>query len=101
VSYRVRIAPRAAAQIRKASAWWLRHRSKAPDAFAEEVERTFQLICALPGVGERVSHPQHSELRRVLLGRVRYHLYYVVAPEEEAVDVLALWHAARGTGPSL
>jgi hypothetical protein len=39
-------------------------------------------------------------MRRVLLGRVRYHLYYVVVPEEEAVDVLALWHTARGTGPN-
>lgn len=74
MSYRVRVGPRAEAQIRKAAAWWLRHRSNAPDAFAEEVERTFQLNCALPGVGERVSRPEHSELRRMLLGRVRYHL---------------------------
>jgi len=101
VTYRIRVAPRAAEQIRKAAGWWLRNRSKAPEAFAEEVERAFQLIRALPGVGERVAHPEHPELRRVLLDRIRYHLYYVLSADEEAVDVLAVWHTSRGSGPSL
>lgn len=101
MNYRVRVAPRAAAQIRKAAGWWLRHRSKAPAAFAEEVERGFQLIQSLSGIGERVSHPEHPGLRRVLLDRVHYHLYYVVSADEQAVDVLAVWHTSRGSGPSL
>jgi hypothetical protein len=37
----------------------------------------------------------------VLLGRVRYYLYYQVNDASEAVEVLALWHASRSGSPSL
>jgi hypothetical protein len=42
-----------------------------------------------------------SNLRRVALGRVHYHLYYVVSPADSVVEVLALWHTRRGEDPPL
>ena len=95
MSFRIRVAGRASAQIRRAAEWWLANRTKASSAFAEEIERGFELIRMIPGAGERVVHPRLPELRRLLLGRVRYHLYYVVSKEDEAIEILALWHTSR------
>jgi plasmid stabilization system protein ParE len=38
-------------------------------------------------------------IRRVLLPRTRYHVYYVA--REDVVLVLAVWHAKRGSGPPM
>ncbi|MGH7587578.1 MAG: type II toxin-antitoxin system RelE/ParE family toxin [Gemmatimonadota bacterium] len=97
----MRISPLAADQIRMAASWWIQHRDKAPDAFADDLERAVELIASLPAVGEPVPHPQVTGIRRLLLARVRYHLYYQHEADSDTVDVLALWHTGRGTGPPL
>lgn len=101
MSRTIRIAPQAAEQIRVAQDWWLANRPKAPDAFAEEIERGFRFVSALPNAGEPVTHSRLAGLRRLLLGRIRYDLYYVTSPDQESVDVVALWHTARGTRPPI
>ena len=63
------------------------------------LERGLELIALLPSVGEAVPHPRLSGVRRLLLGRVRYYLYYHHVAESDTVDVLALWHSGRGAGP--
>ena len=40
-----------------------------------------------------------KNVRRVLLRATRYHVYYVV--HDEAVIVLSVWSALRGTEPDL
>jgi hypothetical protein len=40
-------------------------------------------------------------MRRILMPRTRYHVYYVVAEDERLVLVHAVWHTARGQGPKL
>jgi plasmid stabilization system protein ParE len=101
LTYRFHVAPSAEAQIRDAANWWIENRPKAPEAFAEDVERAFEIISSLPGTGEPVFHSRLKGLRRLLMGRVRYHLYYHVDQERETVEVLALWHTSRGTTPTL
>jgi plasmid stabilization system protein ParE len=39
--------------------------------------------------------------RRVYLTRIRYYVYFQIADDEELVEILALWHASRGSGPPL
>jgi len=101
LSYRLRVAPQAAAQIRAGAIWWARNRSKAPAAFTEDIEKGFELARSLPSVGEPVRHSRLPGVRRLLLARVRYHLYYSVSHETETVEILALWHTSRGTTPDL
>lgn len=101
MTYRFRVAPGAEAQIRDAVNWWIENRPKAPEAFAEDLERAFEIISSLPGTGEPVSHSRLKGLRRLLMGRVRYCLYYHVDQERETVEVLALWHTSRGSTPTL
>ncbi len=101
MSYRLRVAPRAASQIRKAADWWLANRPKAPHAFEEDLEKAFGLVTSLPQAGQKVHHSRISRLLRVLMGRVRYYIYYQVETEKELVKVLALWHASRTGHPRL
>ena len=99
--YRIRVASRAAEQIREAADWWLENRPKAPGACADEIERGFELICSLPAAGEPVRHRKYRTIRRLLLGRISYYLYYRINRRKEEVEVLALWHTSRGRAPRL
>jgi len=100
LSYDIRVSPRAEAQIRTAARWWSENRLKAPGAFRQEIERGFELARDFPSAGERVAHPRYKEVRRILLGRIHYHLYYSVSHEIKAVRFLALWHTSSGSSPS-
>lgn len=99
--YEVRVAPRAAAQIREASAWWVENRPAAPEAFVDELDRAIEFARSMPHGGQPYADPEALGARRVALRRVRYHLYYVPSDEERVVVVLALWHMSRGERPPL
>ena len=77
------------------------NRPKAPQAFTQDLEKAFGLISSLPLAGQQVRHSTMDGLRRVLMGRVRYYLYYRFDTETERVEVLALWHASRSGQPRL
>ncbi len=95
----VRITPGAATQIREAAAWWAQNRLSAPRAVTEELERAFTLLAVQPNLGAQARNTRLRGVRRIYLSRIRYHLYYRLATD--AVEVLAFWHASRGTGPPL
>jgi plasmid stabilization system protein ParE len=95
----IRITRRAAAQIREAARWWAANRPAAPTAFEEELRRGFALIAQQPGIGARATNSQLANVRRILLSRVRYYVYY--RTRATRVEILALWHASRGQEPTL
>jgi plasmid stabilization system protein ParE len=101
LSFRFKIAARADLQIRAAAKWWIKNRTAAPAAFAQDLESAFSLIEQFPYAGEEISHRRISGLRRVLLGRSQYHLYYAVYLSERIVEVFALWHSSRGKPPRI
>jgi hypothetical protein len=76
LTFRFKVAPRAAVQIRAAAEWWAKNRTKNPTGFAEDLESAFMLIQDLPNAGEAVPHRTIPNLRRVLLGLTQHHLYY-------------------------
>lgn len=59
------------------------------------------LIRLNPRIGARATNAKLAGVRRVHLSRIRYHLYYRVRSEPVCIEVLALWHVRRGTGPGL
>jgi plasmid stabilization system protein ParE len=95
----VEITPRAVAQLERAARWWSEHRPAAPNAIADDFEDAKNLLAQQPGVEAKSSSPRYPDLRRLFLSRVRYHVYYRLAPGK--VVVLAFWHSSRGTKPSL
>lgn len=92
---------RAATETRRASAWWLANRPGASAALVDDLERAFELIAAQPGIGARARNAKREGIRRLLLSRTGYHLYYQVNADARRVEILALWHSRRGREPSL
>jgi plasmid stabilization system protein ParE len=85
----VKLTPTAAAQIRRASAWWRSNRPKAPLALVEDLERAFELVSVQPGIGARAINARARGVRRLLLSRTGYYLYYQLNAREDRVEVLA------------
>jgi plasmid stabilization system protein ParE len=97
----IEVSDLAKAQIRAAEEWWRLNRPKAPNAIREELERASSLISVQPKVGARARNISLPGARRLQLARVRYYVYYRVVTEPEQVEVLAFWHASRGSSPPL
>jgi len=96
------VSPIAADQIRAAAEWWRTNRSKAPDAFREDLQRATELIALQPDLGARARNATLSGVRRLHLARIRYELYYrVVEGPVNHIEILALWHASRGPKPPI
>lgn len=95
----IKVTCRAAREIKKAFEWWDANRPASPEALREEIERAFRLVALQPGIGALATNTKLVGVRRVHLGRVHYHLYYRVRSDAAVVEILALWHASRGTGP--
>lgn len=99
MSFRLEVGRLAERQIREASDWWYENRPAAPDLFKTELRRAFELITSRPLLGSPSRGTRTKNVKRVLLARVRYHLYYRVFENRETVEVLALWHTSRGSLP--
>lgn len=97
----MRVSPRAGWQLRDAARWWSVNRTAAPTLFSDELEAAYTLIADMPYAGEGVPHPQIAGLRRILLGRTQYYLYYSPSEEERTIDILSLWHSSRGEPPRI
>jgi plasmid stabilization system protein ParE len=97
---RLLVVTEAERQIRKAATWWIENRPAAPDLFRRELARGFDLITTQPGIGMKALDTALQGVRRLHLYRIHYYLYYRLL-DEEAVEVLALWHTSRGQGPPL
>jgi plasmid stabilization system protein ParE len=98
---KIRFLGRSAAQARAADAWWREHRLAAPSLFADELAGALRLLRKFPGIG--APYPPKAELgvRRVLLSKTRYQLYYAYDQEKGLLGVLAIWSCLRGQPPNL
>ena len=79
----------AAAELEDARLWYEERRAGLGADFIECVDEALERIDAAP-----LAHPRvHGEVRRVLLRRFPYAVFFVVEPER--VVVLAVFHASR------
>jgi plasmid stabilization system protein ParE len=91
---------RAANQTRRALAWWRENRRASPDLLEQELRSVLALLAEAPMLGAVARDARIKDVRRVLLRRTRYYVYYRAKAEEGRLEVLALWHASR-RDPSL
>jgi plasmid stabilization system protein ParE len=77
------------------------NRPKAPGVFREEIERALELVSTQPQIGAKAGNIKLAGVRRIHLSRIHYHLYYRIRESPKAVEVLALWHTSRGSGPEV
>lgn len=97
----VRFTPRGSREVAEAKRWWRANRTKAPNALEEEIRTALELISTTPDIGEKARNVTLPGVRRIFLNRVKYHVYYRVNVETRTVEVVALWHARRGSGPRI
>lgn len=94
---KVELSDEARAAAGRADAWWRENRPAAPDLFANELDQALLALDGSPGVGLR--YDPKPGVRRLLLRRTGYHLYFLA--EADRVFVVAVWSAYRGRGPEL
>ena len=101
MSFGVLLTPEAEEQLRATDEWWQENRTAAPDLFIDEFERVVELLREMPGLGPRFRRATIPGVRRILLRRSGYWVYYVPDESRSLVYVLAVWSGRRGTDPSL
>jgi plasmid stabilization system protein ParE len=99
MTLRIRVSARAAKQIRAAAEWWAENRPAAPGAVRTDIGEALALLAQQPGIGAAYSGARTKGVRRLLVGRIRYFIYYRATLD--SLDVLAVWHVSRGKQPSL
>lgn len=86
---RVRFRPEAAADVADAHAWYERQRAGLGTEFEEAVSAALALVAERP----RAFPVVHRRLRRLLLQRFPYALYYRI--EADDVEIIARLHTRR------
>ncbi|MBI4870919.1 MAG: type II toxin-antitoxin system RelE/ParE family toxin [Candidatus Riflebacteria bacterium] len=89
------------AQADAADDWWRLHREVAPDVFLTELRGALNMLAIVPEVGRPYVHRRVQGVRRMLLPRTQYHVYYVYDATAAEVAVIAIWSARRRRGPRL
>jgi plasmid stabilization system protein ParE len=90
---------RAAGEVERIDAYWRENRPESPDLFLADLLRTLALVAIAPRIGIAARDERIAGVRRVLLQRTGHHLYYRI--HDDMIQVLAVWHGARGVGPEL
>lgn len=93
--HRVELSPEALEQAQAIRAWWIENRPSAPDLFVEDLSATIRKLANLPRFGARYEISGVREMRRLLLLRTRYHVYYSVDDDARLVRIHAIWHLSR------
>jgi plasmid stabilization system protein ParE len=99
--YRVGFSRTADAQVGTIDGWWRENRPAAPDMFQQELEGAVRLLQTTPLIGSSYAAAPVPEVRRLMIGRSRYHFCWEVDVASLTVTILAVWHAGRGSGPHL
>ncbi len=95
---KIRFSARARREAERIHGWWKENRPYARELFIEELAAMLQQIRSQPGLGARYESAG-AGVRRVLMRRTRYHVYY--AQEGDEVVLVSVWGAERGRGPKL
>jgi plasmid stabilization system protein ParE len=98
---RLVVAARARVAIRRVDAWWKLNRGAAPRLFEEELAAAFELIANTPRAGKEWPSMRLPAVRRWLLSKTQYHVYYTLDDDEAVAIVRMVWYAGRGRGPRL
>lgn len=101
MAFRVELSPQAQTQIAAINLWWAENRPAAPVLVAVEFQTAIQQLTTLPESGRLHDRRRQVYVRKLLMPRSRYHLYYEVDLASRLVTILAVWHVSRRQGPKL
>ena len=93
----IKVSSRASAQIDEVAEWWADNRPSAPGAVRHDVSEVLGLLIYQPGAGTPARRSRVPGVRRAILPRIRYYLYYRVSGS--TLEVLAFRHMSRSRQP--
>ena len=100
-SWRILITATAEEHVHTIQSWWTTERTAAPELFLRELGEALERLASFPFSGAAYDVDQLPGVRRVILRRSGYHVYYTINDEAGEILIRAVWHAARGSGPDL
>lgn len=101
MTYAVLLSQEAERQFLSAHEWWLENRSASPNLLLDEFEEMVSFLEILPDTGRAFCRATVPGVRRILLRKSGYWLYYVPDHLHSVVHILAVWSAHRGSDPRL
>ena len=87
-------------QYRTQNAWWREHRD-AKTLFAQEFLAAIRHLRAAPETGALYARRRGRTIRRWLMPKIGYHVYYRFDRGQNSLVIYSVWGARRGRGPKL
>lgn len=94
MAYRLTWAPSARLDLRELASYIAESRPKASAGFVRNVFRTVEHLADYPKSGRVVPEFDDANIREVIRKPCRF--IYRVKPQEGIVEIVRVWHAARG-----
>ncbi len=89
------VTPRALRHIQSAKTWSEQHRGTV-SPIVDEIDRALEDLLVSPESGAPVRWKMRTQrLRRVILFRIGYHLYYRVNAARSRLEIVGFWHERR------
>jgi hypothetical protein len=98
---KVRATGRAKREIARAALWWSKNRPEALLLFLDELAAAERFLSTAPISGQIYGYRKNRLIRRWLLEKTEYHLYFSVNREAQVIMLHSVWGARRGRGPKL
>jgi len=99
--YAVEFSPEALAHVEGVREWWLANRQTSPALFLRELRTALRQAQRSPHTGKLYEAAGVRPIRRILLPKTSYHIYYWADEAALVVRVYAVWYGGRGEGPNL
>ena len=93
--------PEATAQLESRKSWWRANRPETAALFDQEFSDAVALIAEKPTLFAVTIKLGRREIRRVLMERTAYHLYYEFDDAAQLVKIVSAWGALQGLPPRL
>ena len=93
--------PRAERELERVDGKWRELRPDVPDLVFEEFDEALTHLESTPHSGELIGERRGLPLRRWLLSKTKYHLYFTVDVTRGVLTIHSVWGARRGSVPKL
>ena len=97
---KVKVVEEAREQYLAERAWWVENADH-KKLFAREYRDALKHLLVMPESGVVYTRRRGRSIRRWLMPKTRYHIYYRFDAEAEVLVIYTLWSAVRGRGPQL
>ena len=72
-----------------------------PHLFLNELEEAERHLCTAPISGQIYGYRKNHLIRRWLLEKSEYHVYFSIDRKRQVITIHSIWGARRGRGPKL